>query len=460
MNRQKRMITMGAGALSATLVLAACSGAGGGGGGGGDAAAENGGTADTINVIMVNNPQMVDLQELTEEHFTAESGITVNYTVLPENDVRDRISQEFSSQSGQYDVATISNYEVPIFGTNEWLAPLDDFAEGDAEFALDDILGPITESMRGPDGDLFGIPFYGESSFTMYRTDVFDELGLTMPDNPTWDEIAELAEQVHTSDAGMAGICLRGLPGWGQIFAPLTTVVNTFGGTWVDEDWAPQVDPPEFVEAVEFYVDLVTSYGQSGAAQSGFTECLNNMTQGETAMWYDATSAAGSLEASGSPVQGQVGYAPAPVKETDGAGWLYAWSWGVQAASEKQDAAWEFISWASSQEYEELVGAELDWSRVPAGKRASTYENPDYLEVAGAFAEPTLEAIEAARPTDPGLQPRPVVGIQFMAFPEFADLATRVSEDVSSAIAGQMAVQEALDAGQATAESVLAHYQE
>ncbi|HLS73972.1 MAG TPA: sugar ABC transporter substrate-binding protein [Actinomycetaceae bacterium] len=455
MSQQKRT-TVGATALSAALVLTACSGAGGGGGG--DAVAEE--TADSINVIMVNNPQMVDLQELTEEHFTAETGITVNYTVLPENDVRDRISQEFSSQSGQYDVATISNYEVPIFGTNEWLAPLDEFAEGDAEFALDDILGPITESMRGPDGDLFGIPFYGESSFTMYRTDVFDELGLTMPDNPTWEEIAELAEQVHTSDAGMAGICLRGLPGWGQIFAPLTTVVNTFGGTWVDEDWNPQVNAPEFVEATEFYVDLVTSYGQSGAAQSGFTECLNNMTQGETSMWYDATSAAGSLEADGSPVQGNIGYAPAPVKETETAGWLYAWSWGVQAASERKDAAWEFISWASSQEYEELVGAELGWSRVPAGKRASTYDNPDYLEVAGAFAEPTLRAIEAARPTDPGLQPRPVVGIQFMAFPEFADLATRVSEDVSSAIAGQLTVQEALDAGQATAESVLAHYQE
>src|SRR5690625_1826459 len=231
MSQQKRT-TVGATALSAALVLTACSGAGGGGGG--DAVAEE--TADSINVIMVNNPQMVDLQELTEEHFTAETGITVNYTVLPENDVRDRISQEFSSQSGQYDVATISNYEVPIFGTNEWLAPLDEFAEGDAEFALDDILGPITESMRGPDGDLFGIPFYGESSFTMYRTDVFDELGLTMPDNPTWEEIAELAEQVHTSDAGMSGICLRGQPGWGQIFAPLTTVVNTFGGTWFESE--------------------------------------------------------------------------------------------------------------------------------------------------------------------------------------------------------------------------------
>ncbi|MCH8563703.1 sugar ABC transporter substrate-binding protein [Nesterenkonia sp. YGD6] len=410
---------------------------------------------------MVNNPQMIDLERLTEEHFTAETGIDVNYTVLPENEVRDTISQEFASQAGQYDVATISNYEVPIFAGNDWLQPVDELAEGDEAFALDDILDPLTESLRGPDdGNLYGIPFYGESSFTMYREDIFEELGLTMPENPTWDEIADLAEEIDTSDAGVNGICLRGLPGWGQVFAPLTTVVNTFGGTWVDEDWNPQVNSPEFVEATEFYVDLVQEHGQSGAAQAGFTECLNDMTQGNSAMWYDATSAAGSLEADDSPVQGQMGYAAAPVKETENSGWLYAWSWGIQQASQNQEDAWEFISWASSQEYEELVGEEIGWASVPAGKRDSTYDNDQYLEVAAPFAEETRSAIENAQPNDPGLQPRPAPGIQFMAFPEFADLATRVSQDVSSAIAGQTSVEEALDDGQETAEQLLESYQE
>lgn len=454
---QKRRLAALGGTLSATLVLAAC----GAGEEEGTDGSEDAGASDSVNVLMVNNPQMVDLEALTEEHFTSETGITVNYTVLPENEVRDTISQEFASQAGQYDVATISNYEVPIFAGNDWLHPLDEYAEGDEEFALDDILDPLTESLRGPeDENLYGIPFYGESSFTMYRQDVFDELDLTMPDNPTWDEIADLAEEVDTSDAGINGICLRGLPGWGQIFAPLTTVVNTFGGTWVDEDWNPQVNSPEFVEATEFYVELVQEHGQSGAAQAGFTECLNDMTQGNSAMWYDATSAAGSLEATDSPVQGDIGYAAAPVKETDHSGWLYAWSWGIQQASQNQEAAWEFISWASSQEYEELVGEEIGWTNVPAGKRESTYDNEQYLEVAGPFADATLSAIENAQPNDPGLQPRPAPGIQFMAFPEFADLATRVSQDVSSAIAGQMTVEEALDAGQQTAERLLADYQE
>ncbi len=104
----------------------------------------------------------------------------------------------------------------------------------------------------------------------------------------------------------MRGICLRGQAGWGQVFAPLTTVVNTFGGTWFDENFDAQVNAAPFVEATNFYVDLVQKHGEPDAANAGFTECLNAMTQGGVAMWYDATSAAGSLEADDSPVKGKM----------------------------------------------------------------------------------------------------------------------------------------------------------
>jgi sorbitol/mannitol transport system substrate-binding protein len=432
-----------------TALLGGC--AGWGGGVGGD-------DGDSINVLMVNNPQMIDLQQLTAEHFTNETGIRVNFSVLPENDVRDKISQEFSSQAGQYDVATVSNFEIPIYARSEWIAPLDDFIAADAAFDQDDILESMETSLKGEDGKVYGQPFYGESSFLMYRKDVFDAQGVTMPARPTWQQVADIAAQVDDVEPGMAGICLRGQPGWGQVFAPLTTVVNTFGGTWFTEDWQAQVDAPEFREAATFYVDLVRSHGENGAPQAGFTECLNNLIQGNAAMWYDATSAAGSLEAADSPVRGKIGYAPAPVVKTDSSGWLYAWAWGIQEASEKKDDAWKFVSWASSKEYEELVGTELGWSRVPAGKRASTYENPRYVQEAAAFAEPTRSAIESADPTDPGVQPRPAIGIQFVGIPEFPDLGTQVSQDISSAIAGKMTVDEALRRGQELADDVAERY--
>jgi sorbitol/mannitol transport system substrate-binding protein len=437
------------GALALALSTTGCAGWGGGVGGGG---------SSSINVLMVNNPQMVDLQKLTAANFTRQTGITVNYTVLPENDVRDKISQEFSSQAGQYDVASLSNFEIPIYARSKWIAPLDSYIAADSQFNQDDILKPMTLSLTADDGKVYGEPFYGESSFLMYRKDVLAAKGITMPAKPTWQQVADIATRIDNAQPGMRGICLRGQPGWGQVFAPLTTVVNTFGGTWFDKDWTPQVNAPEFKQATKFYVDLVRAHGEAGASQAGFTECLNNTVQGHTAMWYDATSAAGSLEASNSPVKGKMGYVAAPVVKTASSGWLYAWSWSIQQASKKKDNAWKFISWASSKQYEELVGSQLGWSKVPAGKRASTYENPEYLKEAGAFAEPTRDAIESADPRNPGVQPRPAIGIQFVDIPEFTDLATQVSLDVSSAIAGRTSVSAALDKGQGLASDVAERY--
>lgn len=437
-----------AGTLLAPLLSGCWVGAGGAGSGG-----------DAINVLMVNNPQMVELQKLTADHFTEETGIKVNFTVLPENDVRDKISQDFANQAGQYDVATLSNYEIPIYARNDWLHAMDSYVAEDPAYDQQDILKPMRESLTGDDGKLYGQPFYGESSFLMYRKDVFAKEGLTMPEHPTWTQVADLAAQLDGAEPGMKGICLRGLPGWGELMAPLTTVVNTFGGTWFDQDWQARLDSPEWEKATKFYVDLVREHGQSGAAQSGFAECLNNMTQGKVAMWYDATSAAGSLDSAQSPVKGKVGYAPAPVEKTDTSGWLYTWAWGIQKASRNADKAWKFVSWASSKEYEQLVGEEIGWSDVPAGKRASTYENPAYRQEAAAFQEMTREAIEGARPKDPGVQPRPAPGIQFVGIPEFTDLGTKVSQEISAAIAGRQSVEEALKKSQQLAEQISEEYE-
>ena len=433
----------------AGVALSGCAyGWGGGAGGGG---------ADSINVLMVNNPQMVTLQKLTADNFTKQTGIKVNYTVLPENDVRDKISTEFSSQAGTYDVASLSNFEIPIYARSGWIAPLDSYLAADPGFDQADILGPMTKSLSSG-GKVYGEPFYGESSFLMYRKDVLAAKGITMPGKPTWQQVADIAAEVDGAQPGMSGICLRGQPGWGQVFAPLDTVVNTFGGTWFTKDWQAQVDSPAFHDAVSFYVDLVRAHGETGAAQAGFTECLNNLQQGGSAMWYDATSAAGSLEADDSPVKGKIGYVAAPVVKTASSGWLYAWSWSIQQASAKKANAWKFISWASGKDYENLVGNQLGWSEVPAGKRASTYDNPDYLKAAGAFADPTRAAIEAADPDDPGVQPRPVSGIQFVGIPEFPDIGTQVSQYVSSAIAGRSSVDHALHLGQQLAADVAEKY--
>lgn len=436
-------------AATAAAGLAGCSGAGGTGGGSLK--------GSTINVLMVNNPQMIDLQKLTPT-FTKQTGITVKYTVLPEDALRAKVSQEFAAQAGQYDLATISNYEVPTYSKNGWLTPLSDTVAKDPSFKQSDILQPIQKALTGSDGKIYAEPFYGESSFLMYRKDVFAQKGLTMPANPTWDQVAQLAAKVNGAQPGMAGICLRGQPGWGQMIAPLTTVVNTMGGTWFTKDWKAQVDTDGFAKAANFYVDLVRKYGEAGAAQAGFTECLNDMTQGKAAMWYDATSAAGTLDGSGSPVAGKIGYVPAPVDKTKSSGWLYSWAWGMEKASKHQAAAAKFIEWASGPGYAQLCAKKFGWAQVPPGTRTSLYANPNYQKAAGAFYKQVETALDNADPANPGTQPRPVPGIQFVAIPEFANLGTQASQYFSDAIAGKRSVASALQSTQALAQKVADKY--
>ncbi len=440
------------GALAIAFLVSAVSGCAGWGGGAG------GGGADSINVLMVNNPQMVDLQKLTAEHFTKETGINVNFTVLPENDVRDKISQEFSSQAGQYDVASLSNFEIPIYATSKWIAPLSDYIANDPSFDQDDVLKSMTQSLSGEDGKVYGEPFYGESSFLMYRKDVLAAKGVTMPAKPTWQEVADIAAKVDNAQPGMRGICLRGQPGWGQLFAPLTTVVNTFGGTWFTEDWQAQVNAPEFTEATKFYVDLVRAHGELGAPQAGFTECLNNTVQSNVAMWYDATSAAGSLEAPNSPVKGKIGLCP-----------------GAGGQDRQLRLAVRLVLEHPGGQREEGQRLEVHLLGVRQGLREAGRRGARLVPRPGRQAcldvrEPGVPgggggvrgADQAGdrdrRPAQPGVQPRPAIGIQFVDIPEFPDLGTQVSQDVSSAIAGRVSVDKALERGQELADDVAERY--
>ncbi|MFZ5851713.1 MAG: ABC transporter substrate-binding protein [Actinomycetota bacterium] len=433
-------------ALLALGLLAACGGAGGGGGGGGAA----GGTT-TVTVATVANPQMQDIEKLTGEFEKKYPNIKIKYVILPENELRDRVTQDVATKGGQYDVVTIGTYEAPIWAKNGWLTKLDTYA-GQGSYDVGDLIAPVKDALSYQ-GGLYAVPFYGESSFLMYRKDLFAQAGLTMPDQPTWQQVADFAKKLNDPAKNMAGICLRGLPGWGEVLAPLDTVILTFGGRWYDEQWNAKLTDPATVQAVKFYVDLVRSAGEPGAPNAGFSECLTAFGQGNAAMWYDATSAAGSLEdPKVSKVAGKVGYVKAPVVQTKNSGWLWAWSLAMPETSKKKDAAWTYMSWATSKEYIKLVGQQLGWARVPPGSRMSTYQLPEYQQAAQAFAQQTLTSIEAVNVKQPGLYPQPWIGVQYVGIPEFQDLGTKVSQEISAAIAGRQSVDEAMAKAQQLAE--------
>jgi sorbitol/mannitol transport system substrate-binding protein len=445
LSARKGMAIVGLAALM-MVATTGCSGAGGGSKG-----------SHTINVLMVNNPPMLELQKLTAANFTKQTGIKVNFVVKVEQDMRDTASTEFANQSRQYDVATLSNFEIPYYAKAGWISDMQGIAS-DPTFDQSDILPSMTAALSY-NGKVYGEPFYGESSFLMYRKDVFAKAGITVPSNPTWTQVAEWAAKTDGAQSGMKGICLRGLAGWGDNLAPLTTVVNTMGGTWFDENWKAQVNTGGFKQAANFYVNLIKQHGEPGAATFSFPQCLAALQQGKVAMWYDSTAAAGSLEASDSPVQGKIGYVSAPHDQTPQSGWLYTWAWAIEKASKNQTDAAKFVSFASSKAYEQLVAHDTTNkstggpTNVPAGKRTSTYSDPTYLKIASGFATPTLNSIKNAPAASPGVQKRPYSGIQFVGIPSFTDFGTTCAKDISSAIAGSTSVDSALNSCQGVANA-------
>jgi sorbitol/mannitol transport system substrate-binding protein len=424
--------------------------------GGGDSKDSSSGASGTpasgtgsINVAIVDNPQMKDIAALTPKLFTAKTGIKVNYTVLDEGTLRQVTTRDVAAGGRQFDVAMIGPFEAPQFGQQGSLVDLTPEASSDAAYKLNDVI-PAVRNALSADGKLYAAPFYGESSFLMYRKDVLKKAGVTMPDHPTWAQVADAARKVNSSS--MAGICLRGKPGWGDLGASFTTVLNTFGGTW----WSAKpdgsvdkamVDQPAFKQALQFYVSLVKDAGEKDAANSSFNECLSQYKDGKVAMWYDATVAAGLLEASDSPVKGKNGYAAAPIDKTQNSGWLWSWALAIPKTTQKQDLAWKYVSFATGPEYLKEAGSQIPggWAALPPGTRQSTYEIPEYKKAAKAFAKPTLDAISSAPITNPGTTKRPgLPGVQYVGIPEFQDVGNGCTQQFSAVIAGRASVDAAL----------------
>jgi sorbitol/mannitol transport system substrate-binding protein len=407
----------------------------------------------TITIATVNNPDMVVMQALTSD-FTKKYGINVKYVTLPENTLRQKVTSDVATGGGQFDIATVGTYDVPIWAKNKWLVSLQpNFAKlspaAAKAYDVNDVIPKVRLGLSY-NGSLYALPFYGESSMTYYNKKLFAGARLKMPLHPTWNQIESFAAKLNKSSSNQSGICLRALPGWGEFGAPLTTVINTFGGQWFNMKWQPQLTSPPFENAVNFYVNLVKKYGEPGATSSGFTECETAMAQGKTAMWVDATVAAGQLtDPSKSQVAKDIGFAYAPTKATPlGSHWLWAWSLAIEASSKNKDAAFKFLTWATSKDYIKLVAAKNGWASVPPGTRISTYQNPNYKKAAGAFENIVLNSMLTADPTHSTLHKAPYVGVQFVGIPEFQNIGTLVTQNLAGAIAGNTSVSSALSQSQ------------
>ncbi|MEO0747509.1 MAG: sugar ABC transporter substrate-binding protein [Pseudomonadota bacterium] len=400
------------------------------------------GHAKELTIAIVNNGHMINMQKVAEA-YTEETGVALNWVSLEEGVLREQVTSDTATGGGQYDVINIGMQEAPIWGAAGWIEPL---AFG-ADYDMDDMLPAIRNGLSH-DGTLYAAPFYGESSMVMYRKDLTDAAGVSISDSDSWDNIRAAAEAIHNPDE-VYGVCLRGKPGWGDNMAFITTVVNSFGGAWFDADFRPQLDSEEWKAAINFYVDLLGTYGPPGSEGNSFNEILALYNEGKCGMWIDATIAASFLDVDG------VAYAQSPnAGNPVGANWLWAWAMAVPSGTDNADAAKAFIEWATSKAYVQAVAnhPEFGWGSVPTGTRASTYKFSEFKDVAG-FADAELAAIGSAAPEATDL--KPYVGVQFAAIPEFPQVGSAVAQEMAAALSGAKSVDEALADAQSAADAIM-----
>ena len=405
----------------------------------------------TITIATVNNVQMIEMQKLSSVFEQQHPDIHLRWVVLEENVLRQRVTTDIATKGGQFDILTIGNYEVPIWAKQGWLVPFDNLP---AAYDANDILKPVRDGISYQ-GKLYGLPFYAESAMTLYRTDLFKKAGITMPAQPTYEQIRQFADKITDKANQVYGICLRGKPGWGENMAYFSTLVTANGGQWFDTKWDATLNTPAWKSALSYYDGIMKADGPPGASSNGFNENLALFSTGHCGIWIDATSAAGTVyDKKQSQVADEVGFAALPTGSFKGGPtWLWSWNLAIPASSKQADAARTFITWATSKEYTQLVAKTDGWVNIPPGTRASS-NTPEYKQVA-PFADFVVAAIEHSNPNGQTEHPRPYTGAQFVGIPEFQSIGTQVGQTVAGTLTGSATVDGALAAAQSATQRAI-----
>lgn len=343
------------------------------------------GGGETVDLVMSNHPWQRGIEPLIER-FEQESGITVNVQTFAEQQTRDKIQLNLQSRSAAMDVyMTLPSREGPLFASSGYYEPLDDrLAQAPAEYDADGFSRGALEGMQ-VDGTTYALPINVEGPVLYYRTDLFQQWGLTPP--ATVDELIATAATIKSRTADVSPITLRGeAPALPFTFGPF---LHGTGLEWTDEQGTPTFDDPRAVQAIDQYATLAREYGPPGVINYSFTQSSTLFAQGKAAMELESSNELNSLvDPAASTVAENVGVAPVPAGSAGPAPTVLSWGIAMSPFSENKDAAWQFMQWATSPETQlELGKADI------APPRAAVAQDPAYT---AALDTPTSQQWRAA----------------------------------------------------------------
>jgi ABC-type glycerol-3-phosphate transport system substrate-binding protein len=345
---------------------------------------------------MEGHPTTDALQKMLPD-FTELTGIDVALEVVPEADITAKMLLEFSSGSGRYDVVQNNIIYVPGFVSAGYIVPLDDHLAATPEYfdRADFVPGYFDTNVL--DGKIYGLPVYGESTFLMYRKDLFEQHGLAEP--TTFEAIEEAARTIDEATNGeVVGITMRGQQGIQGVYV-WASYLWGYGGSFLNAEGQSALATPEGIAALEDFARILNDYGPVGVANFGWEENRLLFQGGGAAMTLDATvNGAYNEDPAASEVVGKVGYVPVPMRSDapqGGSSSLAVHSLFVAADSQNPEAAALFAAWATAAE-QQVRSIESDPNSGVTS--LSALDSEAFNSRYGAFKEAMIAAINQGNP--------------------------------------------------------------
>jgi multiple sugar transport system substrate-binding protein len=351
-------------------------------------------------VLVVADPFYFSLKEVLGD-FTKETGIEVQLESLAYDALQARLVSSFVSKTSDADVITVDQMWSGQYLDNGWITPLDDMIKSDKEIKLDDFIPEVLYSLNTWRGKFVTLPVAAYAQGTIYRTDVFKELGLTPPDQIaakdwTWDKYLETLKAIQGKEVG--GKKLFGTVICGSQPVPIvhmfTQVAASFGGRWFKKfpeapwDFDPEIASDTMVKAAEFYKEL---YDLSPPESINYVwyDAGTRFAQGDIGMFYWWTpyfylvKDTGYMTGHDSTVIDKYAAAALPVAgDTPQTISLGGWSLGIPSSSAKSEQAFKFIKWAVSAETQKKMALVPKYHyQFSDFARPSLYQDPEIRKI-------------------------------------------------------------------------------
>lgn len=418
----------------------------------------------TIDVLFSEHTY-ADAVEAKLQDFQDLTGITVNYSSMPESNYYEKLNVELSSHSGTPDVFMTGAYQSWEYSTAGSMEPLDDYISDptltNPDYNYSDFIPAVIDALKWDcvpghpvgTGSQWALPMGWEINILTYNKRILEEQNMAAP--TTAEELLETAAALNEfNGSGTYGLALRGTADWGTIHPAYMSMYSTWGATdFAIEDGklVSQVDSPEAIAMTEYWVELVKNGGAPQWSTYGWELAGADLGAGNAAMMWDAdrggytqnvegaSAEAGNLAFGMIPYPEEAGKTEADMKSN-----LWVWSMGMNADSAKKEAAWYFMQYFTGPEFMQWSGTEGACTDTP---RQSVLDSEEYIATV-SDAEGYLEAFNTLKDT---------ASIFFTAQPYFTETTTEWAKTLQELVVGSKysSVEEAMQELKVTMDNIV-----